>query len=107
MIDPPYAGYSWIPDLSIYDEMEGVHTYHAEHGQFSSASDAELDQIWQRNFFCYSIMNCCPTALQLAAYDNGHYFSTLKVNNLFERSYSALKALPRMTAIRDVARLRL
>ena len=28
VVDPPYANYKWIPDLSIYDKYENIHAYH-------------------------------------------------------------------------------
>ena len=99
--DPPYAGYYWVPDLGVFDDCkekyESFAAYNTEQGQFMTASDEDLDQIWQRNFFCYSVMKCCPVVLQPLMYDNGYYFSTLNSHNQFERSYAVLKQLTDMT----------
>lgn len=99
--DPPYAGYSWIPDISIFDGEEGISVYLTESGQFTSGNDV-LDRIWQRNFFCYSIVKCSPLALQPALYDRGYYCGEEHdFHKSFENSYAVLKALPGMTRITD------
>ncbi len=96
--DPPYAGYTWIPDLSIFDGYEGIEAYHTEQGQFMPTVDAVLDQVWQRNFFCYALMKTVPLPLQPAIYQNGSYLNdTLNVHTQFEKSYGVLKALPDIT----------
>ena len=103
--DPPYAGYYWVPDLSIFDEYvkkyEGFATYCTEQGQFMAASDDELDQIWKRNFFCYSMMKTCPVVLQPPMYDNGYYFGTNVSHSQFDRSYTVLKALGEITETKE------
>lgn len=79
--DPPYANYIWIPDLSIYDEYPRINSYIAEHGQFifSLLSENEqckqLNQIWARNFFCYSLMKSSPLVIQPSLYQSGTYYN--------------------------------
>lgn len=71
--DPPYAGYDWIPDLSIYEEMPRVQTYITQ-GRFNSTeAQTELIKNNQRNFFCFSFMKVMPLLLQEAVYDEGRY----------------------------------
>ena len=99
--DPPYAGYSWVPDISIYDGEEGITAYLTESGQFASNTGEVLDQIWQRNFFCYSIVKCSPLALQPALYDSGYYCEANYSHTAFDYSYAVLKSLPEMTRFSD------
>ena len=99
--DPPYAGYYWIPDLSIFDSEEGITAYNTEFGQFSRSADDVLDHVWQRNFFCYSIMRCAPLALQSQFYNDGFYGGSQNIHTQFERSYAVLQSLPEITRIRD------
>ena len=71
--DPPYAGYQWIPDLSIYDDMSGVKTYITQ-GKFSDTLVQELEiKNNRRNFFCYGFMKSMPLFLQEIIYDEGRY----------------------------------
>ena len=104
--DPPYAGYSWIPDLSIFDgeDYSGIQAYHTEQGQFTTASDEVLDQIWQRNFFCYGLMKVLPLAVQPGVYENGYYLGELNVHTQFEKSFGVLKSLSSMTVVQEGSR---
>lgn len=75
--DPPYAGYSWIPDLSIYDEYPSVNAYITQ-GKFNENSDIydkNDDEILNRNFFCYSVFKSAPLFCQTILYNNGVYNS--------------------------------
>ncbi len=70
--DPPYANYSWIPDLSIYDGYD-IDAYiskgvFGDTAQKQSAIDSN-----HRNFFCFGIMKSMPTLVQSFIYDNGTY----------------------------------
>ena len=119
--DPSYAGYSEIPDLSIYDEYPGIRTYLTESGQFSllegQESVQQINKLWSRNFFCYSIMKIAPLALQGTLYQSGSYFEPDAVSSLtqtvtdlsqakgnelpFINSLAALHALSDMTVIEE------
>ena len=73
--DLPYANYKQIPDLSIFDEYEGINKYITK-GYFSST--ARKDQVIKanmRNFFCFSLMKSAPVELQTWMYNNGTYYS--------------------------------
>lgn len=71
--DPPFAGYQWIPDFSIYDEYQDVKHY-ILNGKYL---DEELENRWieydKRNFFCYSVLKTSPLCLQKLLYDEGGY----------------------------------
>ena len=71
VIDPPYAGYSLISDLSIYDEYEGMHVYDIGHGRMLSelseeekkvVNGLEGDRGWP--YIMYSMFRTVPVCLQ-------------------------------------------
>ena len=119
--DPPYAGYRWISDLSIYEDYPDIHTYNTENGEFLDAllSTSEVteqrNRLWERNFFCFSVMKATPAILQIGVYFHGSYFSPeLRTsqeisdlshahgqNSRFLESYSVLCSLPEITQISD------
>lgn len=123
VIDPPYAGYEELYDLSIYDEYPNIRAYNTSYGQYSEDYDlkAELrDKIWERSFFCYSIMKISPLILHNALYHYGTYYNpqsdgyALQAIQLtdgvsrakgkseyFMTPYDELSALKEMTEIRD------
>lgn len=75
--DPTYAGYQWIPDLSIYNEYPEIETYITK-GKFSNADQKETAvENNYRNFFCFAVMKSMPVFLQTAIYDNGMYHQTV------------------------------
>ena len=71
--DPPYAGYSWIPDLSIYDDYPNIKAYMTEE-RFSSTDRNELD-VLNKKLFLYSLSKISPTALFSIIYDDGRYLN--------------------------------
>ena len=120
--DPPYAGYTWIPNLSIFDEYDDIRAFNTGNGQFSNQSDtlSVMQQIWKRNIFCYSIMKISPLLLQSMIYQNGSYYNprimdsvilktqfthsnsiSIGVKDSFINSYAALCALTDMTQITE------
>ena len=131
VLDPSYAGYTWIPDVSIYDEYEGINAYIAE-GYFDYFKDvvkngaqtdsfSRLKEIRNRDFFFYSIMKISPLVLFNTIYNEGRYNESVLVvedpelqineqdfiNNMsgndsfFLDSYAALKMLPEITVVDD------
>ncbi len=118
--DPPYAGYSNVPDLSIYDEYPSIKAYNTEHGERRDldTENAEKKEIWRRNFFCYSFMKLLPLFMQETAYQEGTYFSNDSLTSVqratdmshatgydseFMDSYYSLSQYPEMTSISDDA----
>lgn len=81
VIDPPYAGYQWVSDLSIYDEYSGIKSYLTS-GKFTDPAVAEQKKRNnKRNFFCYGILKIAPVCVQELLYDRGGYNqSELAVN---------------------------
>ena len=115
--DPVYAGYSWVPDLSVFNSYPSFHVYNTENGQFSPQEElaAQQNSRWKRNFFCYSIMKISPLAAQVTLYASGSYFSrsatpsyaakdmshSTGIQGGFAKSFSVLKSLPAITNITD------
>lgn len=121
--DPPYAGYSTIPDLTIYDEYENVKAFNTGNGQFNEQPvlTAAMQALWKRNLFCFSIMKTAPLIFQGALYQGGVYFNpdykdtviyqiqqsfsfdgeiySIGLTQEFMNAYSVLCALPDMTDI--------
>ena len=120
--NPPYAGNAVIPDLSIFKGYDHVKAYNTEHGQFNEQNEllADKQEIWNRNFFCYSIMKISPLLIQSGLYQGGQYFNTQNLDSVlrhtqftanrslshgiedgFMNAYSVLCALSDMTNILD------
>jgi len=80
--DPTYANYSWVPDVSIFNDIPGIHTGITMDGSFVDeslfgiTSDGKLSPSLKRNIFCYSLFKVMPVFAQPALYDNGAYNST-------------------------------
>ena len=78
VFDPSYAGYEYIPDLSIYSDHPEIHAFNAN-GYFSidpyQASN-DSNSLQERNFFCYSITRIAPLFLFKTLYDSGLYNNT-------------------------------
>ncbi len=79
VIDPSYANYQEIPDLSIYDDYPDINCYLAE-GKYSIFSDNtddtgsdRLKSTLNRNLFCFSLMKSAPVILQETLYNGGLY----------------------------------
>ena len=100
--DPSFAGYKSIPDLSIYDDYPEINCYNTN-GKFGfqeegadSNSMAELagrmNEIRNRNFFCYSLMKVSPLLLQETLYDNGAYNEALQMNSESDFTYNTSPA---------------
>ena len=76
--DPPYANYRWIPDLSIYDDYDGINAFLMT-GTFNERSPLLIDSgesqeiRLTRNFFCYGLMKISPYFLQPVLYCEGNY----------------------------------
>ena len=104
VIDPPYAGYNWLPSLSIYEtEKTGIKAYRADgviedselQKEFYNEPYAELNK---RNFFCYSVSKVVPLFLFKVLYDEGDYLKVEKAS--FASCYSQYQVLymfPRLT----------
>lgn len=118
--DAPYAGYQWIPDLSIYNDCPNIQTYLTE-GKFTdNAIREQTVKNRKRNFFCYGILKSAPLCFQEVIYNKGAYngeastesglysgqtitgttVSTGK-NQAFMDSYNVITNLSHMTGIKE------
>ena len=110
VLDPSYANYQVIPDLSIYDDIEGVTAYRAK-GAFDGY-DSRITSVEsrKRNFFFLSMMKVMPVTLQRSLYQDGNYHSlrTEAAEDLSDAysaelisEYNTVKNLATMTNITD------
>lgn len=108
VFEPTYANYDWIPNLHIYDEYNYNKTpdfraYNIEQNQKEAASS--LSTIWERNFFCHSLMQISPTMTRELIYHHGNYYlgsySDIFLNANFVRAYNVLDKLPETTICED------
>lgn len=118
--DPPYAGYQWIPDFSIYDDHPEIQTYVMK-GRYvddPQVAEQKITRQLNRNFFCYSLVKTLPLAIQPMLYDQGTYSESnanaappyqtrtglsqaVGVNSAFLNAYSVLQKLPQITRYED------
>jgi YidC/Oxa1 family membrane protein insertase len=117
VIEPPYAGYSWVPDLGIYADYPDIRTYNVEHGQMYTPQETgstSMNERWERNFFCYSVMKASPVLMQIPIYLEGTYFDSNSsvqytvglseshgINVAFMNSYAVMEKLSELTAVRE------
>ena len=107
--DPPYAGYKWIPDLSIYDDCPQIKAYNVSTiGAYAGEMDEEFgeyyDSLQKRNFVFYSLFRMVPTVIQKSVYDKGRYLSNnekAEMSQAFINNYAALCNLKNMTEVTD------
>lgn len=101
--DPPYAGYEWIPDLSIYNDNPGIKAFITK-GKYESKNEERDRNKNPRLFFSYSLMKAAPLFLQGNLYDKGSYNDTKiykepDYDENFIKDYAVLENLPRITKI--------
>ena len=119
LLDPPY-GYQMYEDVAVrpvFEDYQNVHTFEAERGQYFSPDDdfvRQYQEIWERNFFCFSLMKCSPLFLQPYLYQNGSYFNNSFiyrdderiscsgiVNWNFANSFAVLESMPEIAGVTD------
>lgn len=115
--DPPYAGYYWIPDLTIYDDYPDIHAMNTV-GRFDEDAPEDSiskEEIRRRNFFCHSLMKAVPLPIQQFIYDYGLYndlryrvsakgdpkYTSAGYNQEFLDWYLVLKNLSDMTEVKE------
>jgi hypothetical protein len=78
LCDPPYADYMSPPDLRLFDgeEYEGINAYIMEGAVGELDFNATRQSLWERNFFCYSILKVSPLFIQNTVYNSGNYNMT-------------------------------
>lgn len=93
--DPPLAGYKDIPDLSVFNGLPNTSCYITD-GRFGFGSDSEaigdatmrMNELRNRNLFCYSLMKISPVVLQETLYSGGSYNEALSANDDSASSYN-------------------
>lgn len=121
MYDPTYANYSWIPDLSIFDDRDDIRAEITK-GKFGDIEQKKaVVSNNHRNFFLFSLMKTLPVSVQGGVYGKGsynqlvysdgvvHYGSQTTVNTAvseglsssFMDPYNVLVNMPYVTMISD------
>ena len=80
VMDPPYANYSNISDLTIYNDRPRIHKYSVL-GTFNNAF-TDKDKTLRRNLFMYSVYKVVPMALQDLIYDSGNYHNSVSMTTI-------------------------
>lgn len=94
--DPPWAGYKWIPDLSIYDDHPEIKvgiTMGSYNGIYTNEDEAKKTGR-ERNFFCYSIVKMAPLCIQPTLYENGEYRHLVDRSELSSGMNSSFSSYP-------------
>ena len=129
--DPSYAGYKWIPDLSIFNDhpefkcyiTNARFNYFEDDGSSSIEMSNRVNELRNRNFFMFSLMKISPVLLQETIYNGGLYNEatsnkgSLYVSSIVQKkdgislgtgydkvfleSYTVLTKLPKITQITD------
>ncbi len=104
VIDPPYAGYTTWPDLSLYDKYPNVTAYHAR-GHFAVKEYyATVENSRRRSFFMYSLVRVSPMPVQPYIYDAAEYLRAEKPGKVhwdILTCWGVLANMNKMTKIED------
>jgi len=73
LLDPVYANYQWIPDLSAFADYPEIRAYLTNGVFVDPVQNQAQIQANYRNFFCFSIMKSMPLMLQQSIYASGTY----------------------------------
>lgn len=106
--DMPFANFSQIPDMSIYDELPNVEAfnlngkynkYWCEKNNYQFQDNTR--KMIERNSLWFSIFKFAPSAFRYYIYKNGNYWSASLFDDqrkVFLDAYSVLDLLPELTA---------
>ena len=75
LLDPPYAGYTNIPDLSIFNDYPLINTYIGSeilNPYFDDLTDT-WSEMFERNLFAISLRMASPVVFRDLLYDDGYY----------------------------------
>lgn len=110
IIDPPYANYEYLSDLSIYENYPNVKAYNLE-GYFADDLKLKIFPIDEeiknrkRAFVYYSLTRVMPLYIQELVYDYGNYNSSdsekNEITDSFINAYSVLNNLKYFTDIKN------
>ncbi|MCR5209122.1 MAG: membrane protein insertase YidC [Lachnospiraceae bacterium] len=111
--DPPYAGYSDVSDLTVFDGMENVKAVSTINGEYlhllTSEEKAQVEmakggEYWR--FFMYSVMRAAPVSLQNMIYSRGKYMSLTQFPRAYLNNYAVIENLSELTEVADAASYR-
>ena len=79
-LNPFYAGYKEIPDLSVFDGIPGMRAYHEDSRYLSAYGDSRgaYKEAQRHNMVCFSLMRVLPLVCRDWLYDSGDYRGTLR-----------------------------
>ncbi len=109
--DPPFAGYSWTPDLTVFQSLNDIKAQNLIGAFTESWKNAHPDLSFgsssariEANLIRFSFFKAAPALLRPYLYDKGNYFSLLDSREAvdgFLNNYAVLDALPQITAVTD------
>ena len=101
LFDPAYAGYSWVPNLSIFDDIPNTDAFITLNGYFATDIIPEdfpideyrrkIDNLASRNYFCFGLFKTAPLLFQNSLYSNATYNSALTIGGLDSFNPRALR----------------
>lgn len=84
IINPPYAGYQWYPDLHVFDSLKNVKAYSIKNAyvpeEIKEKYKVETTVSFRHNLFCYSVFISSPVVFQKYLYDGGMYNETRRTS---------------------------
>ncbi|MBR2133710.1 MAG: membrane protein insertase YidC [Eubacterium sp.] len=111
--NPTYAGYQFVPDLSIFDEYDNIKKYNISEDFIDEDVINEIIDNNKRNFFVHSLMKSSPIVFQPYLYLKGSYcmsgvfqnrdglYKSKGVNIDFLLPYSVLELMPENTVVNE------
>ena len=113
--DPPFANYSWIPDLSIFANHPEINARNiiGEHTIVSwllsrpYLMTVDLPMVIRANMVRLSFFRLLPVLFRNFFYDNGRWFSAISITprysfyGTFLENYAALDILPDITMVTE------
>ncbi|MBR4530706.1 MAG: sulfatase-like hydrolase/transferase, partial [Lachnospiraceae bacterium] len=82
-LNPFYAGYKEVPDLSVFDDMPGVRVYNEDTRYMSSyqATYGIYEQVQLHNMVSFGFLRVLPLACRDWIYDSGYYHRVERKTN--------------------------
>ena len=103
--DPPYAGYQWWPDLSIYDDLPEVRAYNTNGAFNAYVSRGNNLEVQKGRFIYYSLSKILPVPVQMLLYKDGKYCCTVEEDEVkssdFLNNYYTLQNLDKIVKIEE------
>lgn len=89
VVNPVYANYRWIPDLTIYDDYPDIKRFYdmGEELLSTQSGNVMLAEDRKRNFFCYSLLKTMPTCVSGIIYDDGRYNQPNDIDKYYEQHF--------------------